>query len=229
LSSITFWVALFALLQAFISIVLRWRRARDNERQQLKWLAYICAISAVTGLLAFGSGLLPISPYTGVLIGTVSIAGLTLGIPIAIGIAMLRHQLYDIDVIINRTLVYGSLTVSLALIYFGLVIAFQALVQGITGQVSLPPLAIVASTLAIAALFQPLRKRIQAIIDRRFYRRKYDAARILEAFSASLRHEVDLNQLNEQLVAIVQETMQPAHVSLWLRASSRDGTHNTQV
>ena len=142
---------------------------------------------------------------------------------------MLRHQLYDIDVIINRTLVYGSLTVSLAIVYFGLVIAFQALVQEITGQVSLPPLAIVASTLAIAALFQPLRKRIQAIIDRRFYRRKYDAARILEAFSTSLRHEVDLNQLNEQLVEIVQETMQPTYVSLWLRSRSRDEMHNTQV
>jgi hypothetical protein len=229
LSSITFWVALLALLGAFISIVLRWRRARDNERQQLKWLAYICAISAVTGALALGSGLFPISPYTGVLIGAVSIASLTLGIPIAIGIAILRHQLYDIDVIINRTLVYGSLTVSLAIVYFGLVIAFQALVQEITGQVSLPPLAIVASTLAIAALFQPLRKRIQAIIDRRFYRRKYDAARILEAFSTSLRHEVDLNQLNEQLVEIVQETMQPTYVSLWLRSRSRDEMHNTQV
>jgi Holliday junction resolvasome RuvABC ATP-dependent DNA helicase subunit len=102
-------------------------------------------------------------------------------------------------------------------------------VQEITGQVSLPPIAIVASTLAIAALFQPLRKRIQAIIDRRFYRRKYDAARILEAFSTSLRHEVDLNQLNEQLVEIVQETMQPTHVSLWLRSRSRDEMHNTQV
>lgn len=129
---------------------------------------------------------------------------------------MLRYRLYDIDVLINRTLVYSSLTVLLVGLYVGLVLALQALVRSLTGSLSQQPLVIVASTLVIAALFQPLRHRIQAFIDRRFYRRKYDAAKTLAAFSATLRNEVDLNQLREHLIAVVEETMQPAHVSLWL-------------
>jgi hypothetical protein len=144
-------------------------------------------------------------------------------IPLSFGFAMLRSRLWEIDILINRTLVYGALTVILTGVYVGLVIGLQALLRGLISQDN--SVAIVISTLAIAALFQPLRQRIQQIIDRRFYRSKYDAAKIVAAFSATLRNEVDLQQLSEQLVAVVQETMQPTHVSLWLRPPEHDGTH----
>jgi hypothetical protein len=147
----------------------------------------------------------------------VAFAGVLIALPTAIGIAVLKYHLYDIDVIINRTLVYGSLTVMLALLYFGGVAATQAIYRALTGQEQQPQLAIVVSTLVIAALFNPLRRRIQSFIDRRFYRRKYDARKTLEAFSARLRDETDLGALSDDLVGAVRETMQPAHVSLWLR------------
>jgi hypothetical protein len=140
-------------------------------------------------------------------------------IPISIGFAVLRYRLYDIDLLINRSLVYGTLTLSLALVYAGLIIGLQFLLGGIIKQNN--DVTIVVSTLAIAALFQPLRHRIQNVIDRRFYRRKYDSARTLEAFSATLRNEVDLPTLSQHLVGVVQETMQPAHVSLWLRSPAQ--------
>jgi hypothetical protein len=139
------------------------------------------------------------------------------GVPIAVGFAVLKYRLYDIDVVINRTLVYGSLTAALALVYFGGVATTQAIFHALTGQEQQPQLAIVVSTLVIAALFNPLRRRIQSFIDRRFYRRKYDAIKTLEAFSAKLRDETDLDALRDDLVGVVRETMQPAHVSLWLR------------
>jgi hypothetical protein len=138
-------------------------------------------------------------------------------IPASMGIAILRYRLYDIDRIINRTLVYGALTVVLVAVYFGGVTATQTLFQTLSGQEKLPQLVVVASTLVIAALFNPLRRHIQGFIDRRFYRRKYDARKTLEAFSAQLRNETALEALSDDLVGVVRETMQPAHVSLWLR------------
>jgi hypothetical protein len=188
-----------------------------TERQQTKWIVFGVT---VTYLVEFGyvlcSGLFPSFFSTG------SIPGMILTpisnvvpilIPLSFGFAILRSHLWEIDVIIHRTLVYATLTTLLILVYFGGVIGLQSLLHGFTGS---NQLAIVGTTLAIVVLFQPLRQRIQRIIDRRFYRRKYDAARTLEAFAVNLRNEVDLNTLTEHLVAVVQETMQPAHVSLWL-------------
>jgi hypothetical protein len=147
------------------------------------------------------------------LLGYAALSSFTL-VPIAIGFAVLRYRLYDIDILINRTLVYGSITVLLALVYFGGVAGLQRLLAPVTGQDS--QLAIVASTLAIAALFNPLRRRTQRFIDQRFYRRKYDAAKTLEQFSSKLRDETDLNALRGDILAVVRETMQPEHVSFWL-------------
>jgi hypothetical protein len=201
----------------------RYRRVSTHiERQQTKWVV-LGIISVLTGFIVFAlifNGLFPTlnqpnSPYY--LIQNLAYPVLLLLLPLSIGIAILRYRLWEIDRVINHTLVYGTLTAILALIYFGCVVLLQHLVNGVTGQVGQSPLVIVASTLAIAALFQPLRHHIQAIIDRRFYRRKYDAVRTLEAFSATLRNEVELTQLREHLLGVVQETMQPAYVSLWLR------------
>ena len=200
------------------------------ERQQTKLVVFAIVISllADVGLylpLVFFSTLaqpgLTRSVYEFISVGFNSLA-LYL-IPLAIGIAVLRYRLWDIDILINRTLVYGTLTALLALVYVGLIVALQFLLRGMISQDN--GVAIVLSTLVIAALFQPLRSRIQQVIDRRFYRRKYDAKRIIDAFSATLRSETDLARLSEQLVAVVQETMQPTHVSLWLRPPEHDGRH----
>jgi hypothetical protein len=153
----------------------------------------------------------------------VALGVVIIGLPTAIGIAVLRYRLYDIDVLINRTLVYGSLTAVLVTAYVGSIVVLQAAFRSLTGQDS--QLTVVASTLAIAALFNPLRRRIQAFVDRRFYRRKYDAAKTLPAFGVRLRDETDLAELNEELLAVIRETVQPSHVSLWLRpdtASKKD-------
>ena len=190
---------------------MRYRRSGSVERQQIKWLAF-AALAIPVWFLTNA----PIEAAAPGLFSVVDSLAFTM-IPVAIGIAILRYRLYDIDVVINRTLVYGSLTLMLALVYFGSVTATQAVFTALTGQEEQPQLAIVVSTLVIAALFNPLRHRIQSFIDRRFYRRKYDAAKTLESFSAKLRDETNLNALSDDLVGVVRETMQPAHVSLWLR------------
>jgi hypothetical protein len=184
---------------------LRWSRA--TERQQLKWLVYDAALVGLIAPFFLGVESLTLVAVLGVFAYA--------SIPVATGVAILKYHLYDIDLLINRTLVYGPLTATLVALYFGGVVLLQSLIVALTGQQS--TLAVVASTLLIAGLFNPLRRRIQAFIDRRFYRRKYDAAKTLETFSAKLRDETDLDALSDDLVGVVNETMQPAHVSLWLR------------
>jgi hypothetical protein len=204
---------------AVISVFVRLQSAEGEERQQIKWFAYAAAVLLSTFFLG-----LPLAAVIGALGGAwaalIPIVIGVLALPAAVGVAMLRYRLYDIGVIIDRTLVYGSLTVMLALVYFGGVTATQAVFTALTGQEELPQLVIVVSTLVIAALFNPLRRRIQSFIDRRFYRRKYDARKTLEAFSAKLRNDSDLDALSDDLVGMVRETMQPAQVSLWLHSET---------
>src|SRR5215207_2188313 len=199
------------------SMLARLRHAGRIERQQIKWFAYATAV-AISGVI------LKNTVYTAVGLTWVWWVGLvltTVGVvssPVAMGIAIFRYRLYQIDLIINRTLVYGSLTAVLAGVYLGGVVLLQYAFRALSGEGS--QLAVVASTLIIAALFIPLRRHIQSFIDRRFYRRKYDARKTLEAFSAQLRNETDLDALRNDLVGVVRETMQPAHVSLWLRSDA---------
>jgi hypothetical protein len=204
-------VIFIAILLSALSIVVRYRRAVGAERQQLKWfaLAVVLIGALVIGHLLFIDLLMPEA-----LLNLLDAASTSV-LYVAVGIAILRYRLYDIDIIVNRTLVYGVLTVMLVLVYVGSVVGLQYLLRALTGQES--QLAIVASTLAIAALFNPLRRRVQAIVDRLFYRRKYDAAKTLEEFSAKLRDETDLETLNGELLAVVRETVQPERVTLWLR------------
>ncbi|HEU5199026.1 MAG TPA: hypothetical protein VFU32_05285 [Ktedonobacterales bacterium] len=214
------------ILLIFVSIiavqVYRYRRVyTPTERQQTKWLVSGFAWGVL--LFAFFTFGLPIVPGLNApdsplqLLDSVGAALLYISLPVGVGIAILRYRLWDIDSLINRALVYGTLTALLAGVYAGLILGLESLVGLFTSQAS-QPVVIVVSTLAIAALFQPLRQRIQNLIDRRFYRRKYDAARTLVAFSATLRQEVHLEQLRQDLLAVIEETMQPAHISLWLRS-----------
>jgi hypothetical protein len=223
--SIVLMLPLCILVSAF-GLVLRYRRSGREVREQIKWLAFAASF---VGLVYFGtliSGLL-LSPESYTANQTpplwVSLSmNLTYisfaSVPTAIGFAVLKYRLYDIDIIINRAVVYGPLTATLVALYFAGIVVLQRFFVLLSGQQS--TLAVVASTLLIAALFIPLRRRIQSFIDRRFYRRKYDARKTLEAFSVKLRDETDLEALNADLVGVVQETMQPAHVSLWLRTDS---------
>ena len=213
------------VLLATTSLFVRLRRTRGVVHQQIKWFAYTAATAASGAIVTYslstvvGARWLELAGFVVLTIGVV-------GVPISMGIAIMRYRLYDIDLLINRTLVYGPLTAMLALVYFGGVTATQALFRTLTSQQELPQLVIVASTLVIAAMFMPLRRRIQSFIDRRFYRRKYDARETLEAFSAKLRNDTDLDALSDDLVGVVRETMQPAHVSLWLRP---DMSRNSEV
>jgi len=211
------------ILASALSLILRYRRSGGEEREQIKWLSFAASLVGL-GLMSNIVSTLIVAPetFTGseqpLLLGLLQDALLIsdAGIPVAIGFAVLKYRLYDIEVIINRTLVYGTLTAMLVLVYVGGVISLQYLLRLLTGQES--NLAVVASTLGIAALFSPLRRRIQSFVDRRFYRRKYDARKTLEAFGSRLREETDLERISEDLLEVVDETMQPAHVSVILRS-----------
>lgn len=203
-----------AAMAGFVCLLVRWRRAQREERQQLKWFAYFAVFLPLFVLSnvvveIFGLQDTPVETLPLVLA-----FGAFLGLPIAVAVSILRYRLYDIDLVINRTLVYAILTTALAATYLGLVLAFRLVLDPLTGQ---SDLAVAASTLAVAALFRPLRGRVQSVVDRRFFRSRYDAARTLDDFGARLRHEVDLEQLGADLRAVVHDTVGPTHVSLWIR------------
>jgi hypothetical protein len=209
----------------------RYARVSDaTERQQTKWVVFGIAVAvtgALTTIFTVGAAVdLPPEEVGPRMLSMLLMDAFMLFIPISIGIAVLRARLFDIDVVINRTLVYASLTAMLALVYFGGVATTEAIFRALTGQQQQSQVAIVITTLVIAALFNPLRRRIQSFIDRRFYRRKYDAAKTLEGFSAKLRDETDLATLSEELVSAVRETMQPEHISLWLRPDTAAKDHS---
>jgi hypothetical protein len=226
-------VSTSVLIAAFLAILIctqvyRYRRvSTPPERQQTKWvvLGFVVGFGVFIALLLYGN--VALGPGArdeprGTLVANTIFTVLICLVPISISIAILRSRLWDVDIIINRTLVYGSLTLILAAVYFGGVVGVQAVVQALTGQTKPQPVLIVASTLLIAALFTPLRRRLQTGIDRRFYRRKYDAVRTLATFGASLRSEVELGGLSQHLIVVVEDTMRPAHVSLWLNPLRRE-------
>jgi hypothetical protein len=202
------------ILAALVSLVVRFRRATGIERQQLKWFAYGTALL----LLLPAAG--PVGAVLGDTAGELVVAVIVSALPVAIGIAVLRYRLYDLDRLVNRTVVYGLLTVLLAGVYAGLVFTLSQLLNPADQQSAL---AVAASTLVVAALFQPARRRIQGLVDRRFNRRRYDAARTVAAFSTRLRDQIELDTLSTELLAVVDETVQPVQVSLWLRPTPSPG------
>jgi hypothetical protein len=212
------------LIVGAVSMVVRLRRARGVERQQMKWFAYAAVVLALVFVgtaIAFFSPLRALDPSARIqpaMFGGVPIILGLIAVPIGTAVAILRYRLYDIDVLINRTLVYGLLTAALAATYFAGVIVLQTALRPLTGG---SEVAVALSTLTVVALFAPLRRRIQASVDQRFYRSRYDAARTLDAFGAALRDEVDLDDVRADLVGVVGDTLRPAHVSLWLREARR--------
>jgi hypothetical protein len=205
------------IVAAVISLVLRFRRSRGVERQQLKWFTYAGVLLVVT---------IPVGDYLPATVSYVLWGLIIVFVPVAAGLAILRYRLYDIDRLINRTLVYGTLTALLGGVYAVAVLVLGQLFGGVSRDP--PSWAVAGATLAVAALFQPARRRIQAVVDRRFNRRKYDAARTVEVFTARLREEIDLAALSEELLAVVDQTMEPTQATLWLRPSTermqRSGT-----
>ena len=207
-----------ALLAGVASFVARFRISTGDRRQQLKWLALASSVVAAGYLLFFVAWSLSeasVTDFIGLAMIVLTLSFMT--IPVASGIAILRHRLYDIDLIINRTLVYGVLTAILGLFYLGLVLVLQQIAISVTAE---SDLAVAGSTLVVAALFRPLRSRVQRFIDRRFYRRKYDAAKTLEQFSERLRDELNLESLTRELTDVINRTVEPRQMSVWLRASS---------
>ena len=206
------------------SLVIRYRRARGVERQQLKWLAYaallFAAVSVGTAVIFFSPlrALDPGAPIPPAVFGGIPFILGLVAIPVAVGVAILRYRLYDIDLLINRTLVYGAVTALLAATYFGAVVLIQAALRPFTSG---SELAVAGSTLLVVALFQPLRRRVQEAVDRRFYRSRYDAGWILDRFGSRLRDQVDLDAVRADLLDILHETVRPAHATVWLRTSAR--------
>lgn len=219
-------VVLLCLILGVTAQIFRYRRVSTAlQRQQTKWIVFGLAATLIPIFVwSLFIELFPLQPGATRLLFFVAGLGTLLVIlvlfPLSVAISILRYRLWDIDIVINRALVYGLLTGSLALAYFGSVLLLQALFRTVTGQAT--QLAVVLSTLAIAALFQPLRSRIQALIDRRFYRRKYDAAKALAGFATTVRDEVDLERLSAELLRVIDETMQPDNVSLWLKRPDRE-------
>ena len=213
-------IAVAALGAAALAPLLRYRRADPVQRQQLKWFAFVIVICVASVLVA--GALIGVLPVVATVLSDVAIAGVVVGLPVAVGLAILRYRLYDIDRLINRTLVYATLTAVLGLGYAGAVLALGQLFGGVGERT--PNWAVAGATLAVAALFQPARRRIQRAVDRRFNRRKYNTATTIQAFSTRLRDQIDLDTLSSELLAVVDQTMEPTRVSLWLRPSPHNSS-----
>jgi hypothetical protein len=220
-------LAVATLGAAALAPLLRFRRADPVQRQQLKWFAFLIGVCAASALVA--SALLGVLPVVATVLWGVAIAGVVVGLPAAVGLAILRYRLYDIDRLINRTLVYATLTAVLGLGYAAAVLALGQLFGGVGDRT--PSGAVAGATLAVAALFQPARRRIQQAVDRRFNRRRYDVARTIEEFSTRLRDQIDLDTLSTEILAVVDQTMEPTRVSLWLRPSPHgsSGTSHSEA